>query len=108
VNYTENSKKAPIGAHVTIQTANGVVDVHLGPAPYLQSKHFSLTAGESVIFSGANAKVNGNSVFLARTAQKNNQVIAIRSDRGFLLATTGARVLTQTEHSQIKNQGRPQ
>src|SRR5205823_1670234 len=52
VGYTESAQIAPTGAHATVQTTSGDVDVHLGPASYLQAKHFSLAAGEQVRFAG--------------------------------------------------------
>src|SRR2546421_37550 len=105
--YTESSKKAPNGAHVTVQTASGIVDVHLGPASYLQNKHFSLAAGDTVRFAGVSVVVNGTNVFLARTVQKGNQVLAIRSPHGSLLANNAGRMMTGAEREQMKQQGRP-
>jgi hypothetical protein len=105
VSYTENSQRAPTGAHVMLRTASSSVDVHLGPATYLQSRHFSLAAGESVRFAGVSVLVNGASVFLARTAQKGNQFITIRSPRGSLLANGAVRILPAAERAQIKQQG---
>ena len=88
-----------------MQTTSGDVDVHLGPASYLQAKHFSLAAGEQVRFAGVDAVVNGKEVFLARIAQKGNQVLAIRSPRGSLLANGAARLVTEAERAQMKQQG---
>lgn len=103
--YTEGGQIAPTGAHATVRTRSGDVDVHLGPASYLQANHFSLAAGEQVRFVGVNAVVNGKGVFLARIAQKGNQVVAIRSPRGSLLANGAARLLTEAERAQMKQQG---
>ena len=105
MSYTENSQSAPTGAHVMLRTTSGSVDVHLGPATYLQSRHFSLVSGESVRFAGVSVLANGASVFLARTAQKGNQFITVRSPRGFLLANGAARMLPAAERAQIKKQG---
>lgn len=105
MSYTENSQSAPTGAHVMLRTASGSVDVHLGPATYLQSRHFSLVAGESVRFAGVSVLANGASVFLARTAQKGNQFITVRSPRGSLLANGAVRILPPAERAQIKPQG---
>jgi hypothetical protein len=107
VSYTEESSRAPIGARVTIQTAKGTVEVHLGPASYLHSNHFSLSAGDSVRFIGVNVAANGGSVFLARVAQKGTQALAVRSPRGFLLATTATRALPQAERTQNAQQDVP-
>jgi hypothetical protein len=107
LSYTEQSSRAPIGARVTVQTTKGTMDVHLGPASYLHSNHFSLSAGDSVRFVGVNVVANGGSVFLARIAQKGTQALALRSPRGFLLATTATRALPQSERTQNAQQDVP-
>ena len=106
LSYTENSGVPPIGAHVTIQTANGAVDVHLGPASFLQSNHFSLAVGDSVKFVGMSTPTDKGIIFLARIAQKGDQSLAIRSPQGFLLADSAARTLPAAQHAQTK-QGSP-
>ena len=100
LNYTEDSALPPIGAHVTVQTSNGTVDVHLGPASYLRANQFSLSAGDSVRFVGASIRVNNRDVFIARTAQKGDQSIVIRSLRGYLQATAAVRALPQAQRSE--------
>lgn len=105
LSYLEDAPLPPIGAHVTLQTSSGTVDVHLGPASYLRSNHFSLSAGDSVRFVGVSISTNQGSVFLARIAQKGNQSIAIRSPRGFLCPTGPARTLPQAQREQTTQQG---
>jgi hypothetical protein len=100
LSYTEDSPLPPIGAHVTVQTSSGTVDVHLGRASYLRANHFSLSAGDSVRFVGASIAVNNGDVFLARVAQKGDQSIVIRSLRGYLQATAAARALPQAQRAQ--------
>src|ERR1700694_4488468 len=39
--YTENSSIPPIGAHVTVQTSSGPVEVHLGDARFLKFIKFA-------------------------------------------------------------------
>ena len=89
--FAENSSVPPFGAHVTVETASGTVDVHLGPATYLRAKHFSFAPGDSVRFVGAISRHHEGVVFLARIAQKGSQAITIRSTQGFLLATGATR-----------------
>jgi hypothetical protein len=100
LSYTEDSPLPPIGAHVTVQTSSGTVEVHLGPASYLRANHFSLSAGDSVRFVGASVLVNNGDVFMARLAQKGDQSIVIRSLRGYLQATAAARTLPQAQRVQ--------
>jgi hypothetical protein len=107
VSYTEESSRAPLGAHVTVETTSGTVDVHLGPASYLRSNHFSLAAGDLVRFIGASIVTKEGSVFLARIVQHGAQALAVRSASGFLLATTTSRALPQTERPLRAQQGKP-
>lgn len=107
VSFTEDSSRPPLGAHVTVQTASGTVDVHLGPASYLRSNHFSLAAGESVRLVGVSVSMRGSDVFLARMAQHGTQAIAVRSPNGFLLANSRARALPQSERAANAQQRKP-
>jgi hypothetical protein len=107
VSYTEDSSRPPMGAHVTVQTASGAVDVHLGPASYLRSNHFSLATGESVWLVGVSIPTRESNVFLARLARHGTQAIALRSPNGFLLANSAARGLLQTERAPSARQSKP-
>lgn len=74
-----------------VQTASGIVDVHLGPASYLKARRFTLAAGDAVRFVGAKATGKTGSVFLARTVERGGDMLVLRSPRGFLAAYGGAR-----------------
>jgi hypothetical protein len=89
INYTAASTTAPLGAHVTLQTASGPVDVHLGNAQLLAANHFSLSVGDSVRIVGENVAYGTGTQFLARVVQKGNQTLAVRSVRGFPLSPSG-------------------
>ncbi len=99
LSYTENSPVPPIGAHVTVQTLTGTMDVHLGPASYLRANHFSLSAGDSVRIVGASAALHGGDIFIARIVQRGQQSIVIRSLRGYLQATGAARALPEAQRA---------
>jgi hypothetical protein len=86
VRYTPSASTKPLGAHVTLQTSSGVVDVHLGNAKLLSANHFSLAAGESLRITGENLAYGTTMQFLARVVQKGNQTLAVRSNRGFPLS----------------------
>jgi hypothetical protein len=103
--YAENPPRTPIGAHVTVQTGSGTVEVHLGPASYLRANHFSLAPGDSVRFVGMISREGAQVVFLARIAQKGSQVIAIRSTQGFLLARGAPRCMSKEQRAQPQEAG---
>jgi hypothetical protein len=89
VAYTAMSTTPPLGAHVTVQTASGLVDVHLGNAHLLAANHLTLSSGDTVRIVGENLAYGNGTQFVARLVQKGNQVLAVRSTRGFPLSPTG-------------------
>jgi len=80
--FTQSSTTPPLGAHVTLQTAGGVVDVHLGDARLLTANNFSIQTGDTLRIIGENAASGTASPFLARIVQKGTQALAVRSERG--------------------------
>jgi len=89
LSYTENSATPPIGAHVLLQTSSGNVDVHLGDARLLHLANLQIVPGSTVRFIGQSNQTGTNSMFLARLVQVRTQVLAVRSERGFLLGPAG-------------------
>ena len=93
VSYTAEAPAPPIGAHLVLQTANGAIEVHLGPASYLQARHFTLAKGDFVRVVGTNAATPQGGIFLARVIQKGGESIVLRTTKGALLSLAGARAL---------------
>jgi hypothetical protein len=88
VEFTPNSTVAPMGAHVSLQTGSGVVDVHLGNARVLTANHLSLQAGDAVQITGENVVFGPSSVFAARMIQKGAQTVIVRTRAGVPVATS--------------------
>jgi DNA/RNA endonuclease YhcR with UshA esterase domain len=108
LNFSENSLLAPAGAHLSLQTAEGTVDVHLGPGSYLHENHFPIKLGDSIRVLGASVLVKARTVFLARMVQNGRQSIAVRSARGFLLAGYGSRQRLEDGGAQRMREVKPQ
>jgi hypothetical protein len=86
VSFTSNSKIPPLGSHVTIQTASGPVDVHLGSEALLKSNDIFLAAGDSIRIVGENQPYGGGSFFAARVLQKGSQSVTLRNSNGIPLS----------------------
>jgi hypothetical protein len=84
--YQSSVDKPPLGAHLTLNTTAGPVDVHLGDARFLNANHFQIQAGDSVRIIGENVAYAGGTQFLARVIQKGTQALALRSVRGVPLS----------------------
>jgi hypothetical protein len=85
VEYRAASSTPPLGAHVSLQTASGIVDVHLGNPQLLTANHFSLAPGDTVRIIGENLNGAQGNQFVARILQKGTQAIAVRSLEGIPL-----------------------
>lgn len=85
ISYTEQSSVPPIGAHVSIQTASGIVDVHIGSAKLLEQKRFTLSAGDSVRITGEVMAVGESSTFAARIIENGTQSVTVRNAKGQVL-----------------------
>ena len=86
VSFTSNSKIPPLGSHVTMQTASGPVDVHLGSEALLKSNDIFLAAGDAIRIVGENQPYGGGSFFAARVLQKGSQSVTLRNSNGIPLA----------------------
>jgi hypothetical protein len=86
--YSAASKTAPIGAHISLQTSSGLIDVHAGNAKLIEASHLSLQPGDSVSITGENVPFGSGTVFVARLIQKGTQSVAVRSKNGMPLLPT--------------------
>jgi hypothetical protein len=100
VKYETASAIPPIGAHVTVQTASGQVDVHLGNARVLLASHFQLNAGDNVRIVGEPMAIGEGTYFAARIVQRGTQGIAVRNTKGFPL--TPASTLTPAQKDALR------
>ena len=97
VKYETASTLPPMGAHVTLQTASGQVDVHLGNAKVLEANHLTLHAGDSVRIVGEPMALGEATYFAARIVQKGTLAIAVRNAKGFPLSPASTLALAQKE-----------
>jgi hypothetical protein len=85
LSYTSESAAPPIGAHVSIQTVYGPVDVHIGSAKLLEQNHFTLSAGDSVRITGEVISSGQTATFAARIIENGTQSITVRNSKGQVL-----------------------
>jgi hypothetical protein len=86
VSYTAASPTLSPGAHVSLQTPGGVIDVHLGDPRFLSANHFSVVPGDTLRIIGAPVSSGKSTQFVARVIQKGTGALAVRSPRGFPLS----------------------
>ena len=79
------------GVHLTLKTDAGTVDVHAGPAAYLEKQQFSFAKGDSIEVVGSQIKQDGKDVMLAREITKDGKTLSLRNKNGLPLWSGGAR-----------------
>ena len=72
----------PIGTHILIQTAQGVVDAHLGFGSVATPTNLGVAEGATVTVIGMMQPQGANSVMLARVLTTSSRVFVLRSERG--------------------------
>jgi hypothetical protein len=92
LSYTAESSVPPIGAHMSIQTVYGAVDVHLGSAKLLAQKGFTLNVGDSVRVTGEVISFGQSSTFAARIVEDGEQSLTVRNTKGQLILITPVHV----------------
>lgn len=88
----------PIGLHLTLSTAQGQVDVHLGPYFARIAAQKGLVPGASIQVTGVTSHFNPGDVFLARLITLGNQTITVRNHNGIPVRPmpAGVRGMQQT------------
>jgi len=95
--YTPAAQTAPLGAHVSLLTASGVVDIHLGDARFLAANHFFIQTGDTLRIIGEYVTYRTGTQFIARIVQNGTQALAVRSIRGIPLSYMAPRNGAQTK-----------
>lgn len=87
--FSNTSQRSPFGPRLTLETASGVIDIHLGDARTLSEHHFAIQAGDTLRIVGETVRLpNNTSQFLARILQKGDQAVAVRTAHGFPIPPT--------------------
>ncbi len=83
----------PIGTHILIQTASGVVDAHLGFGSAASAKNLGISVGQQVTVVGMMETVGNSNVLMARILTTPSRVIVLRNEHGIPVRGTTHRNL---------------
>jgi hypothetical protein len=98
--FESASGALPMGAHLTLQTSSGPIDVHLGDAKVLRAGHLDLNPGDNVRIVGEPLSLGDSTYFAARIVQKGAQAVAVRNTKGFL--TTPASLMSAADKAALR------
>lgn len=70
------------GMHLQLQTNRETVDVHLGPAWYLQNQDVQIQPNDTIEVTGSRMNFNGQSAMMAASVQKGDMTLMLRNENG--------------------------
>lgn len=71
-----------VGIHLSVKSASGVFDVHLGPASFLKKEGAAYTKGDVVEVIGSKVPYEGGEAVIAREIKKGDKTLVLRNKRG--------------------------
>ena len=83
--------RGPGGVHLMISTPSGPMEVHVGPAAFLEANNAEFAKGDWITVIGSKVKMGDADVVLARQITKGQQVLLLRDEKGFPLWSGAAR-----------------
>ena len=83
VDRVEAEKGMGAGVHVQVQTDNGKVSVHLGPAWYIDKQKTQIAVGDSITATGSRVEVGGKSAVVAAEVRKGDKTLKLRDQNGY-------------------------
>ena len=72
----------PTGTHIMVQTAQGVVDAHLGFGAASKPEYLGIAQGQSVTLTGMMQSFDGANVLMARILTTANHIFVLRNEHG--------------------------
>jgi hypothetical protein len=72
----------PVGTHIMVQTAQGVVDAHLGFGAASKPEYLGIAQGQSVTLTGMMQSFDGANVLMARILTTSNHIFVLRNEHG--------------------------
>jgi hypothetical protein len=74
-----------MGRHLRLETASGMMQIHLAPARVMRSQKFTFSAGDPVQVVGSKIRLQGEDSLIAREITRGNESFFLRDRDGKLL-----------------------
>ena len=71
------------GVHLMVKTSKETIDVHLGPAWYIENQDVKLKVGDKIEIKGSRITLQGKPVIIAAEVKKGDVTLKLRDERGF-------------------------
>ncbi len=71
-----------MGTHLTVKTAEGDIQVMLGPTRFITDKGFTFTKGDQIQVTGSKVAMGGSNYLMAREVVKDGKTLTLRDKDG--------------------------
>ncbi len=71
------------GAHLVVKTEKETIDVHLGPAWYIENQDVKIKAGDKIQIKGSRISFQGKPAIIASEVKKGDEILRLRDESGF-------------------------
>lgn len=78
-------KNMSAGIHLLLNTENGNISVHLGPAWYIDNQDIQISKDDNISVTGSRVTYNDSPIIIAKEVVKGDQVLKLRDDNGYPL-----------------------
>jgi DNA/RNA endonuclease YhcR with UshA esterase domain len=83
--YTCPVSENEMGRHLHMQSAAGMMEIHLAPARVMRSQKFTFSPGDQLEVLGSKVKIQGQESIIAREITRGSESFFIRDREGKLL-----------------------
>jgi hypothetical protein len=79
------------GVHLMLQTDKETIEVHLGPAGYLEKQTMQIAANDTITVTGSRVMMDGKPAIIAGQIKKGDEVLKLRDENGVPAWSAGRR-----------------
>ncbi|MGB8340382.1 MAG: hypothetical protein WCE51_02235 [Chthoniobacterales bacterium] len=79
------------GVHLMLQTDKETIEVHLGPAGYLEKQAMQIAANDAITVTGSRVMMDGKPAIIAGQIKKGDEVLKLRDENGVPAWSAGRR-----------------
>ncbi|WP_350285346.1 hypothetical protein [uncultured Croceitalea sp.] len=77
------AEKKAYGIHLDVKNEQEEINVHLGPAWYLDDQKFQFSKGDELVITGSRITYVEKPAIIATKIEKNGEILELRDDDGF-------------------------
>jgi hypothetical protein len=83
IDQVSPDKNMSAGIHLILNTGNGNITIHLGPAWFIDNQDIKINKDDNISVTGSRVSYNGDQIIIAKEVIKGDQNLKLRDDNGY-------------------------